>query len=340
MSSDEKAIPVNFTIATNRFSNLRATPVFEEYWRFAAERQKIYFRRHTQGVGPWTADPILAQFKFTNAYRAADRVSQYLISSVINAAGSDSSVEETFFRTLVFKIFNKIETWEVLVDQLGSVEWRNYRFADYDRILTAAMRNGGKIYSAAYIMPPVKIEGTDGVKHRGHLALIERMMRERVPDRCQSAKSLREIYEILLSYPSIGPFLGYQLTIDINYSELLRHSEAEFVVAGPGALDGISKCFAEVGDASPAGIIEFMADRQDLEFQRLGLQFDSLFGRPLQLIDCQNLFCEISKYSRVSHPEFPGASGRTRIKQTFREHGPLPPPQFPAKWNLDVSRVR
>ena len=49
--------------------------------------------------------PILARFKFTNAYRASDRVSQYLIRNVIYE-GSQSS-EEVFFRTLLFKIFKQ-----------------------------------------------------------------------------------------------------------------------------------------------------------------------------------------------------------------------------------------
>src|SRR3546814_5259976 len=44
----------------------------------------------------------------------------------------------------------------------------------------------------------------------------------------------------------------------------------------------------------------------------------TLFGRQLHLIDCQNLFCEISKYTRVSHPDIAGVSGRTTIKQEYR----------------------
>jgi hypothetical protein len=55
----------------------------------------------------------------------------------------------------------------------------------------------------------------------------------------------------------------------------------------------------------------------------------------LQLIDCQNLFCEISKYTRVSHPEISGLSGRTRIKQMFKPHGPPAQPWYPPKWGLN-----
>lgn len=326
-----------FTIGSNRFSQIEVTPVYDAYWRFAAERQSIYFRRLAHLRGPWTTDPILKQFRFTNAYRAADRVSQFLIRSVIYGEGLDRSPTETIFRILLFKIFNKIDTWEVLTSQLGNLTWRDFRVAEYDRVLSSVLRNGGKIYSGAYIMPPVRIGDSDGIKHRGHLRLIDLIMRDGISRRLADASGLREVYEILLSYPSIGPFLGYQLAIDLNYSEALSHEEAEFVVAGPGALDGISKCFSNLDGLSAADIVEFMTDRQEIEFERLGLTFRTLFGRKLQLIDCQNLFCEISKYSRVSHPEFRGAAGRTRIKQIFHDHGPIEAPFFPPKWKLDTK---
>ena len=57
--------------------------VFDTYWTFAAERQRIYLSRLAGMPAPWSGDPILARFKFCNAYRAADRVSQYLIREVI-----------------------------------------------------------------------------------------------------------------------------------------------------------------------------------------------------------------------------------------------------------------
>lgn len=62
---------------------LRTTHVFDTYWRFAAERQEVFFRRLSGSAPPWTEDPVLRAFRFTNVYRAADRVSQYLIRRVI-----------------------------------------------------------------------------------------------------------------------------------------------------------------------------------------------------------------------------------------------------------------
>src|SRR4051794_3952118 len=72
---------------------LKVTKVFWTYWKFAAERQSIFFRRLSDPL-PWTNDPILTKFKFTNAYRASDRVSQYLIKNV--AYTGEQSPSELF----------------------------------------------------------------------------------------------------------------------------------------------------------------------------------------------------------------------------------------------------
>src|SRR5687767_8581483 len=86
--------------------------VFDAYWHFAAERQAIFFRRFRNELPPWTDDPILRMFKFCNAYRASDRVSQFLIRNVIYE--SDLSAEDTLLRTVLFRLFSKIETWQLL----------------------------------------------------------------------------------------------------------------------------------------------------------------------------------------------------------------------------------
>jgi hypothetical protein len=130
---------------------LKTTPVFDTYWRFASERQTMFMRRVLGRTPPWTEDPILSVHRFTNAYRASDRVSQYLIRHVIYD-GSQKS-EELFFRTILFKLFNKIETWEALCTKLGALSWREFTFDAYAKVLDGLLDEGQRIYSAAYIMP-------------------------------------------------------------------------------------------------------------------------------------------------------------------------------------------
>jgi hypothetical protein len=309
---------------------LKVTPVFDTYWRFAVRRQDLFIRRISGKQLPWTDDPVLAAYRFTNVYRASDRVSQYLISNVIYKGLSTD--EEVFFRTLLFKIFNRIETWEELTNHVGCPSWKEFHFERYARIFDAMLARGDRVYSAAYIMPSPRFGSSR--KHRNHLQLLERMMRDGTSRRICQAQSLKQVFEVLRSFPSIGDFLAYQFAIDLNYSNLIDFSEMDFVVAGPGARDGIRKCFVDTASLNEADIIRFMTERAADEFARLGLVFKTLWGRPLQLVDCQNLFCEVGKYARVVHPTFPGESGRTRIKQKFRLN-PMPLDQwYPPKWGL------
>lgn len=311
----------------------RPTSVFDTYWRFAAERQETFFRRFRQASPPWSSDPILQRYKFTNAYRASDRVSQYLIRHVIYTG--DQSPREICFRTLVFKVFNRIETWQRLTSALGGVRWDTFCFEHYDRVLTDAIDSGVRIYSAAYIMPSGCRGSGEARKHRMHLRLIARMMDENVAERIATAPHMKAVFGLLHSYPSIGSFLAYQYATDLNYSVLTDFAETDFVVPGPGARDGIRKCFASLGDFTESDLIRYVTDKQEEEFARLGLNFRSLWGRPLQYIDCQNLFCEVDKYARVFHPEASGLSGRTRIKQQFQPTARPLEYWYPPKWRLN-----
>ncbi len=314
-------------------SPAKPTVVFDTYWHFAAERQEVFFRRIEGSPPPWTNDPILSRYKFTNAYRASDRVSQYLIRNVIYE-GAQSS-EGVFFRTLLFKMFNRIETWELLKAEIGDVDYSSYSFDAYDRVLSQALADGRAIYSAAYIMPSPGRAFGHSRKHRNHLKLIERMMEDELPQRITEAPTMRAAFGLLRSYPSIGDFLAYQFVTDLNYSKIIDFSERDFVVPGPGALDGIRKCFTDIGGLTEADLIRVVTERQEEEFDRLGLEFRDLWGRRLHPIDCQNLFCEVSKYARVKHPDVTGTGSRSRIKQIYRPGAEPIEYWYPPKWDIN-----
>ena len=316
-----------------RLAPAKTTLVYESYWHFAHERQNIFFARLENRPWPWTNDAVLQEYKFTNAYRASDRVSQYLIRNVIYKG--DGSPNELFFRVLLFKVFNRIDTWELLRREVGEITFRNYTFRHFDRILTNAMANGARIYSAAYIMPSGGSGAGPGRKHSMPLRLIEKMIRDGLPEKIAKARSMAKAFELIREYPTIGDFLAYQYITDLNYSPLTSFSEMEFVVPGPGALGGVRKCFSDPGGLTESELIKVVTERQEQEFDSLGLSFKSLWGRPLQLIDCQNLFCEVDKYARVKHPEFSRPGDRTRIKQRFKPTVVPIKPWYPPKWRIN-----
>lgn len=315
-----------------KLSPPKKSQVYDAYWNFAGERNNVFIRRLTNSQGPWTDDAIIKSYRFTNTFRASDRVSQYLINLQYTAP---QSPKETFFKTLLFKIFNKIETYNYLERALGAINFASFSAERFDSLLTYRMASGHTIYSPAYIMPSAGNVFGFKLKHSNHLALLSRLMKDKIYLRIANAESLEAVYEILLGCPSFGSFLAFQYTIDLNYSDLIKFSEMDFVVAGPGAKNGILKCFDSLGDFSYEDVIRFMAENQEKECERLGLQSPSLWGRRLQLIDCQNIFCEVDKYLRVTHPQLSVKSGKTRIKQKF--HAPKEPIPFffPPKWGIN-----
>ena len=113
----------------------------------------MFFRRVAGTLGPATLDPILAHHRFTNAYRASDRVSQYLIREVQYGEDRPQTPRDLFFRTLLFKLFNRIETWEAIERVTGPLQWEHVDLNALGRTLDDLHARGQRIYSAAYIMP-------------------------------------------------------------------------------------------------------------------------------------------------------------------------------------------
>ena len=312
---------------------LRPTAAFRSYWRLAAERQQIFFRRLRGDVPPWTDDPVLKVHRFTNAYRASDRVSQYLINNVIYADRYDA--RSTALRILLFKIFNRIDTWEYIEENLGAVTADGFDARWLSDLLDKRLAAKERLYSAAYIMPSPKLGASR--KHRNHLQLLAALLADGTLDDLISVSSLRALYEKLSSIHSFGRFLAFQFAIDLNYSALFPFNEMDFVVAGPGARDGIAKCFFNSDGVSAEDIIAAVTESADSWLECFEVDFPSLWGRALQLIDCQNLFCEVDKYARVAHPDLEGPSGRTRIKQRYI---PRPTPlhvAYPPKWCSEMA---
>lgn len=311
--------------------------VFDTYWKFAVERQEVYHGRLKGLPAPWTRDSIISNYRFTNAYRASDRVSQYLIKNVIYS--SQFSARDTVFRVILFKLFNKIETWQLLAENFEELRISSFNLQACDALLTRAIQQGVRIYSAAYIMPNAPRKEGVFYKHRTHLDLVDYIINCGIIDKIVDARSMSELFEVLMSIPSIGPFLAYQFAIDLSYSEHFSFDENDFVQPGPGALHGLAKCFKTFGDYSAAELIAWVKDRQHVEFEKRNLVFKDLWGRPLHLIDCQNLFCETDKYARVAHPEFNNLTGRSRIKQSFVDHGLVEQPFFPPKWKIKTEMI-
>lgn len=303
--------------------------IYDLYWYFACERQNIFLKKLNNLPAPWTDDEILRTYKFCNSYRVNDRVSQYLLKNVIYN-NKKYTKETMLFRIILFKLFNKESTWELLLENFNDITLENFDQSKYSNVLKNALNNGVKIYNDAYISCANKAFGYDK-KHDNHLALLNKMfVVDKVQNKILECKTMKEAFNIIRSYPLIGNFMAYQLVTDINYSDIVNWQENEFTVAGPGSIRGIKKCFVNKGNMTDEEIIKYMYENQDKEFKRFNLNFKRIINRPLQLIDCQNIFCELDKYLRVAVPQL--KSNRTKIKKKYKQKQDKIEYFYPPKW--------
>lgn len=317
------------------------------YW--ICERQNIWWKKYNGVQGDLTEDEILKNFKFTNVYRCLDRVSQYLLKNVIYN-GKEYEPEDMFFRILLFKHFNKNETWDLLEKEFGEITYSTGldNIADF---LDTVIDSGETIYSSAYIVncffyqyPEYKhITGLS--KHRAHFRIFEDEIFQNghIYD-FLDAKSFEELYWVFRKMKIYGDFTAQQYVIDMNYSPLFDFTENEFVITGPGSLKGIVWTFegANGKKYDYVGTIKWVHDNFEELMGKFceesGMKWNPLPWEPVPtLTNLQNCFCETSKFAKgLGHSFKKGVS--ERIKNTYERRANDINFVFPPKWNAVLPK--
>jgi hypothetical protein len=280
---------------------LQPTTGFDTLWLWVKERHAIYTARREGKPAPWTGDPVLRQFKFTNSFREIDRESQACIR-IANSGASLDDFAEQFFRTILFKTFNLDSTWELLTRGLG--EEPRLRNFDLERYCSILPNDGiySNAYYGAYPQRDSEWEAVGLTREKSpkkyHLRVVQMMIEQGIPVEAVAAKSLGDIAALLQKFPRIGDFKAGQFALDLNYGPHLRLPIDSFVIAGPGARNGIDRCFAAHGKRYDE-VIRLVCQYQDeCSLAAVGSETPRLRGRAPAAMTAQNWFCEISKYLR------------------------------------------
>jgi len=291
----------------------------------------------------WTNDKILQKYFFCNTFRVLDKGCQFLIKEVIEKGSQQP--EEIVFRVILFNLFTKIETWQLLDQQLGPLKWVTYNHVKYAEVLSNAVENGITLYTDAFIKPAPHFGHKRN--YENHLCFLEVLMDNKLYSRLLVAPYMADVYEYLYSFPSMGSFTAYQLMLSLSYSNVLNFHRDDFVVSGPGSISGLRKIFGKSWNcnndlAFHQDVMRYFVDSQDYHFKRLGLHFSGLGPKklPMDIADVEHTLCEVDKYCRAAHPGFKGT--RQNLTRRFHSHLKSPksnPAYLPKAWNHSARRV-
>lgn len=303
------------------------------YVSFVEDRHAVWRKRQAGEPGPWTDDPFLRDYKYTNVFRVLDYGSQFLLSELLTP---DLDDRDTLARAFLYRYTNDPEAWRWVGARYGG----RYPIAEdfgpgLVRVFDEWAELGQRIFSPAYVVKP---PGAGRPKHELVVELAARLFTWASPDdlmpRWRDASTLAERYALLREQLYVGDFMAMQIATDYGYSVYgAGQDENSFIVAGPGARRGA----AELDPVRPA--LEVIHRCRDFLLASPGcptLELESnkpIDGRAPTLMDVQNTLCEFSKYMRHYRKPPPNKP------YTPAHPGAQPPPVLPSHWAYEGNRT-
>lgn len=307
----------------------------ESFFKFARDRHDIYLKRKAGQSRPWTEDPILHQYRFTNVFRELDATTVWFKNNVREPMRAKP---EVLLATVLFRWFNRVTTGEAIFKQKcfgmdNQTPWEMLitrgveggALVDMAHAIRAYSGTGPCVTGAYIIKTP---DGYD--KLRGVLQCVEWFMTRALPwpgigavrtgydavHRHIALGNLEFTWQWLRQFPYMGDFMAYEVVTDLAHTDLLCNAPDIMTWAnpGPGAARGAGRVFH--GDKDK---YDQKRDKQVLiermrELLRLAPDFgwDGQYSSPRWTMrEVEHTLCEFDKYERAR-------TGEGRPRGTYR----------------------
>ena len=262
-------------------------------------REELRKNRELGLPPPWTADPILAAYRFCQAYRELDKVTRWIATHWRTPFKDDPDL---WVAMTVARHVNHIET----MGQLGyPVPWNGAKFV---KLMQRRKGQGLTSYNGAYMIRAGR--SADKASYLAE-AVFKPLWKARKQLRPVVGDTLDGFHQRLLAQFGLGSFLAAQIVADMKYVEPLKSASDwwEFAASGPGSRRGLNRLLGREVDApwKEQDWREALAKvRVEIkpQFEELGLEWS-------HAQDHQNNLCEFSKYEKAR-------LGEGRPKQRYR----------------------
>lgn len=279
--------------------------LIDQFFAWMLERERIRLRKEAKDPWPWTNDPIMQEYKFTNVYREFDKTTVWYRE---NIREKFDNTPEVFDATITFRWFNLISTGKALL-KAGLIP--NFNKTEAVRLL----QNRSQVFTGAYIIRSetgkTKVQSISDCIH-----LLLSYKDEIFTELQEHGQSLEWMTNKLMEFPMMGGFMAYEVVTDLRHTYLLNQANDIMTWAnpGPGAMRGIRRLVGLPVDAQKIHFIKGSDKNWYIEKMREILvlaqkHVEHDLPIPLEMRDIEHCLCEFDKYLRVKNGE-----GRPRSK--------------------------
>jgi|MDTC01.3.fsa_nt_gb hypothetical protein len=214
------------------------TEKVKEFYNWINERHRIYLKRLYKETPPWTDDPILQSYKFTNPFRENDRVTVWMRQNWTNL-NKDKSFSEIIFNCCLFRMIGTSE----FADEHGWVtEWDPTRTKE---VIEKRLAQKERTFTGAYIIT------NQGLKAKKSKVVVDHFLtpiwedQNKLEECVVDHNSLEKLHKKFAEYKGWGGggFMAYEVVTDLNYTPVLENAVDRFswANAGPGAVRGLNR---------------------------------------------------------------------------------------------------
>lgn len=293
----------------------------EIFWYFMNERHSIYLKKQKGIPKPWTDDPILQYYKFTNIFRELDKDTVWVKENIRDPLDDPKTYDLLLFNVALFRQTGNTEGWQGIV--------KNFDPAKQAAKYVKARSEGKKVFTGAYMVTGMFPGSKGNPKVESlflHALLPVWRDRKMLVKLCLETRSLQKLTEALGKYVGWkgNNFMAYEVACDLLHTSLLAGAVDQYTWAnpGPGCQRGLSRIHGgsvNMGRGAKSRPKEQCVTElrellkqapKKLKKHITGFTNNGVTG--VMLLDmrlCEHVTCETDKYMRTLHGE-----GRPRSK--------------------------
>jgi hypothetical protein len=279
------------------------------YW--VRERHQIYLKKLCGDPPPWTDDPILQDYWFTNPYREHDKVTKWFRENIREPLRDDPAV---LFATICFRWFNRPTTGKVLIERDLLCHWD----ADFAIEALQEQSKSGPVFTGAFVIPnsnstkpKINYICEDVLPKAWERCGPDGDIRNQLTD-APNRNRMEQTHKLLGSLPGFGGhgFMAYEVVCDLRYTYLLENApdKCTWSNPGPGAKRGMNRVMGR----PPTSTCKDYPQRSLEVLQYLRRKLPKM--PPFEMREVEHICCEFDKWERAR-------SGDTTMKMKRRYNG-------------------